>query len=53
MARLVSTNEYANVRNELLEAGLVYELNRRGEVEVSSAGRAVMRKLLDVNQSID
>jgi len=55
LAHLMSTNQYANVKTELLEAGLVYELNRRGEVEVSSAGRAVMRRLLEAgeNQSID
>lgn len=49
LAPYCKQDEYGAIRRELLGAGLATELDKRGAVEVNSAGRAVMRRLIEVD----
>lgn len=46
MSYLVNKNEYTDIRGELIGAGLAREVDGRGTTQITSSGRAVMRKLI-------
>jgi len=46
LAHIVGSNEYKELRGRLLEAGLLREIDNRGAVEWTGAGRGIMRKVL-------
>ena len=47
LSEFVTSNEYSQLRQELVQAGILYQVDRRGAVEVSGVGRALMRKAIE------